>query len=51
MELQEYLDRMNSGEPVTGEGDLHLFMREITEETMRLTCQLNATYHTRCCVL
>ena len=47
MELQEYLDRMNSGEPVTGEGDLHLFMREITEETMRLTCQLNATYHTQ----
>ena len=45
MTLQEYLDRMNSGEPVTGGGELHAFMREINEETMRLTCELNAVYH------
>lgn len=45
MTLQEYLDRMNSGEPVTGGGELHDFMREINEETMRLTCELNAVYH------
>ena len=47
MDLQEYLDRMNSGEPVTGEGEMHLFMRQINEETMRLTCELNSQYHTQ----
>lgn len=47
MDLQEYLDRMNSGEPVTGEGDMHHFMRQISEETMRLTCELNNQYHTQ----
>ena len=47
MELQEYLDRMSSGEPVTGGGELHLFMRQVTEEAMQLTCQPNASYHTQ----
>ena len=46
MDLREYLARMNSGEPVTGQGDMHLFMRQINEETMRLTFELNSTYHT-----
>lgn len=46
MNLQEYLDRMNSGEAVTGGGELHEFMRAINEETMRLTFELNTRYHT-----
>ncbi|MFR1232550.1 MAG: hypothetical protein ACLSCQ_02525 [Evtepia gabavorous] len=46
MDLQEYLARMNSGEPVEGGGEMHRFMREINEVTMRLTCELNAKYHT-----
>ena len=46
MDLQEYLARMNSGEPVQGGGDMHRFMREINEVTMRLTCELNNKYHT-----
>ena len=45
MDLQEYLARMNSGEPVTGGGEMHRFMREINEVTMRLTCDLNSKYH------
>ena len=47
MDLQEFLARMNSGEPITGDGDLHHFMHEITEETLRLTAQLNNQYHTQ----
>ncbi|MFQ9409957.1 MAG: hypothetical protein ACLR1T_01385 [Evtepia gabavorous] len=39
MDLQEYLARMNSGEPVEGGGEMHRFMREINEVTMRLTCE------------
>lgn len=46
MDLQEYLARMNSGEPVQGGGDMHRFMREINEVTMCLTCELNNKYHT-----
>ena len=46
MDLQEYLARMNSGEPVEGGGEMHRFMREINEVTTRLTCELNAKYHT-----
>ena len=43
MDLQEFLDRMNSGAPITNDGDLHHFMHEITEEALRLTAQLNNT--------
>ena len=45
MDLQEFLARMNSGAPITNDGDLHHFMREITEETLRLTAELNNKYH------
>lgn len=47
MDLQEFLNRINRGEPIIGEGDLHHFMRQITEETMRLTAELNNQYHTQ----
>ena len=47
MDLQEFLDHMNSGAPITSDGDLHHFMHEITEETLRLTAQLNCGYHTQ----
>lgn len=45
MDLQEYLDRMESGTPITGGGELHRFMRELNEEAMRLTSILNGQYH------
>lgn len=47
MDLEEYLDRLNRGETVTGQGDLYHFMQEATEETLRLTAELNNTYHTQ----
>ena len=47
MKMKEYLDRMNQGESVTGGSDMHQFMREASEETMRLTAQLNSSYHTQ----
>lgn len=46
MDLKEYLARMNAGDPVTGGGEMHRFMREINEATMRLTFDLNSKYHT-----
>lgn len=47
MDLQECLDRMRSSEVIVGGGELHLSMRELTEEIMRLTCELNGSYHTQ----
>ena len=46
MTVQDYLDHMNRGEPVTGGGEMHELMRAINEETMRLTFDLNSRYHT-----
>ena len=46
MDLKEYLAHMNAGDPVTGGGEMHRFMREINEATMRLTFDLNSKYHT-----
>ena len=46
MDLQTYLARMNAGQPIEGGGELHQFMRALNEEAMRLTCDLNGTFHT-----
>ena len=47
MNLEEYLHRMSLGEPILPGGEMHSFMREINEETMRLTFELNGHYHTQ----
>ena len=38
---------MNAGQPIEGGGELHQFMRALNEEAMRLTCDLNGTFHTQ----
>jgi acetyltransferase-like isoleucine patch superfamily enzyme len=47
MTLQDYLDWMDRGEPIHGGGLMHAFMRQVTEDAMRLTSRLNGTYHTQ----
>lgn len=47
MDVQEYLDRMNRGDPIRPGGEIYQVMREINEETMRLTFELNSHYHTQ----
>ena len=47
MTLEDYLARMDRGEPIRPGGEMHAFMREINEETMRLTFELNGHYHTQ----
>ncbi len=47
MDLQEFLDRLKAGEAITPDGDLHHFMHDLTEETLRLTAELNGSYHTQ----
>jgi acetyltransferase-like isoleucine patch superfamily enzyme len=46
MELKEFLARLNSGEPVTSGSDAHTYMHRASQEALRITAELNASYHT-----
>lgn len=46
MNLQEYLNLLNSGKEIEGGSEDHQFMHHISQEALRLTFQLNNTYHT-----
>jgi acetyltransferase-like isoleucine patch superfamily enzyme len=46
MNLNEFLDHLNQGLTITGGSEAHLFMIELSNDAMRLTTELNNTYHT-----
>jgi acetyltransferase-like isoleucine patch superfamily enzyme len=46
MKLEEFLDYMNSGKTVTANSDVHKCMSELAQEALKLTSELNGTYHT-----
>lgn len=46
MELQEFLNYMNSGQTVVGGSEEHLYMTRLSQEALRLTAELNGSYHT-----
>ena len=45
MELQDFLDHLNSGKPVKGGSEAHLFMHGVSQEALRITAQINSGYH------
>ena len=45
MNLEEFLKYLNSGKPVQGGGEVHLFMHRISQEALRLTAEINGSYH------
>lgn len=45
MELKELLDHLNSGLPITGGSEIHKFMVTFCQEAMRITAELNGSYH------
>ena len=45
MELKELLDHLNSGLPITGGSEIHKFMVGFSHEAMRITAELNNSYH------
>lgn len=45
MELQEFLDHLNRGERVVNGSETHQFMSAAAFEAMRLTAELNNSYH------
>ncbi len=45
MELVDFLDYVNSGSPIFGNSEIHMFMVTLSQEAMRITCELNGKYH------
>lgn len=46
MDRELFLKNLRDGEPVTGRSDEHRLMHELADEAMRLTSELNSSYHT-----
>ena len=46
MTLQDFLDKMNSGEEIVAGSDYHLFMHGMSQEALRITAQMNIAHHT-----
>ncbi len=46
MELDEFLDHLNSGNTVHTGSEVHQFMHKAAQEALKLTAQLNNSYHT-----
>ena len=45
MTLKDFLDYMENGAAVFGGSDIHLFMHKLAQEAMKITCELNGSYH------
>lgn len=45
MELDAFLNHLNSGAPVSGGSEAHLFMHTASQEALRITAELNGRYH------
>ncbi|WP_165253055.1 hypothetical protein [Adlercreutzia sp. ZJ304] len=46
MELEDYLDHLNSGKTVEGGSEMHQFMHLVSQEAIRICADINAAYHT-----
>lgn len=45
MELKEFLAYLNSGKPVEGGCEAHLFMHGVSQEALKITAEINGNYH------
>ena len=46
MELAEFLAYMDSGMPIKTDSDIHRYMEKLSQEALKLTAELNGSYHT-----
>ncbi len=46
MNLNDFLEHLNSGLSVVGGSEIHLFMHEVSDGARKVTAELNNTYHT-----
>ena len=47
MDNQEFIEVMNSGSRTTFQSKVHLKMHELSQEALRITAQINNSYHTQ----
>jgi acetyltransferase-like isoleucine patch superfamily enzyme len=47
MELNEFLECMDSGKEIVAGSETHLYMCQLSQDAIRLTMELNSSYHTR----
>lgn len=45
MDLETFLEHLNSRKPVQGGSEAHLFMHGASQEALRLTAEINGSYH------
>lgn len=45
MELNEFLEHLNSGRTVKGGSDVHWKMHDVSKAAMKVTAQINTGYH------
>lgn len=45
MDLEAFLEHLNSGKPVIGGSDAHLFMHGVSQEALKITAEINGSYH------
>lgn len=45
MDLNNFLEHLNHGEPVAGGSEMHVYMSALSYEAMRITARLNSSYH------
>ncbi len=45
MNLDEFLEHVNAGKPIPVDSPIHTFMVGLSNEAMRLTAELNGSYH------
>lgn len=46
IDLNDFLMHLNSGEAVESGSEIHLMMHELSQEALKLTAELNGSYHT-----
>lgn len=46
MNLEAFLEHLNSGKPVQGGSEAHRFMHGVSQEALRITAEINGSYHT-----
>ena len=46
MRLDDFLQKMNSGEEIEAGSAYHLFMGELSQEALKITAEMNNSYHT-----
>lgn len=45
MDINAFLSHVNAGEPIPAKSEVHLFMISLAQEAMRVTAELNTSYH------